>query len=348
VPVLSLIWLAIDLWAAHGQISQSVGSEVALTNAAYALPGVVQATLVAGIGLAVLGTLPIAAGRTDLRVIVAIIAGAVAGGASGAAVAVAYPHLPSIGGLVTTLVIAGAIGGLLTVVPVIATAAPGALAAALAGLIVVTILNSNRVLSTMLRWFGSGSGADSLIAASKRVQFVDYLVVGLIVGIVAFLRLRRTRLRSTPAYVLAGALPGVLLLVAYGLAQIGGSRLLDAANALSEADKLINDLEWSEVVPNAMIVLFVGALTAMIAYGRTLTPARRANAGAVPAQKAAPAGPSTGTVPTTATPDSAPATSRSTSRSTSGSAPGGTSGAAGKAAPAGEDVPASAPVDERA
>ena len=47
---------------------------------------------------------------------------------------------------------------------------------------------------------------------------------------------------------------------------------MDAANRLSEADRILNDLVTQESVPNAMIVLFVGAFVALLAYGRTLPP----------------------------------------------------------------------------
>ena len=54
LPVLSVVWLLVKLWASHGQIANSGGGRVALAVAASALPGVVHAAIVAGAGVALL------------------------------------------------------------------------------------------------------------------------------------------------------------------------------------------------------------------------------------------------------------------------------------------------------
>jgi hypothetical protein len=149
-------------------------------------------------------------------------------------------------------------------------------AATLAVLVAVTVLNSNAVLSRMLDWFGGNTGnAASYVHASKLVQYTDFFVVGVVAGLVAYSYLRRHGERRFLHYPPAGGLAGVLLLAAYAFTEIGGSRLLHAADQLSPADQLVNHWESAESVPNAMIVLFVGAFVALIAFGRTI-PSRTA------------------------------------------------------------------------
>jgi hypothetical protein len=198
--------------------------------------------------------------------------GAVVGGATGALIAVAYPHMPSIGTIVTTMIVCGVIGGAAVAIP----RAPVPLAAGLTGTLAVlvgmTVLNSSAVLSRMLKLFGGDTSAASFVHASKLVQYTDFTIVGIIAGIVAFVYLRRRSVKSFPTYLLSGATAGILVLVAFALTSIGGAHLLEAAKSLSDADRLINDWESSESVPNAMIVLFVGAFVALIAFGRTLKP----------------------------------------------------------------------------
>jgi hypothetical protein len=289
LPVLSVIWLAVELWAARGQIRSSGGGTVAIATAADALPGVVQATIVAGIGLALLVTSSVVRSATPvLRWVASGLAGAVIGAAVGGLVSATYPHLPSIGAIAAALVIAGVIGGVLVPIPRIAHAVAGGLAGTLGALAIITIVNSNAVLSRMLNMYGAGTSAASYIDASKLVQYTQYALAGIVAGLIAFAYLRRAGVRLFPIYLLAGALPGMLLLVAFGLTSAGGHHLLSAANGLSEADRIVNGMESAETVPNALLVLFVGAFSALIAFGRTLKSAVAA-APSKPARDPAPA-----------------------------------------------------------
>ncbi len=270
LPLLSVLWLLGKLWASRGQIQATAGGTVGLATAADALPGVVEATVVAGAGLALLaGSDRIRAG---LKWPARLLAGLVAGLLAAVLVHAAYPHLPAITSIEVTLVVAGLIGAALTGIPRIGLAVAAGIAAMLVALVVTTFLNSNAVLSHMLTWFGAGSSAQSVVDASKLVQYADYALIGVVAGITAFLYLRRVGATWFPLFLVGGATSGVLMLLGYLLTRIGGAHLLDAASALSEADKIANDLEQAETVPNALIVLFVGAFVALIAFGRTLKP----------------------------------------------------------------------------
>ena len=59
--------------------------------------------------------------------------------------------------------------------------------------------------------------------------------------------------------------------------RVGGRALLDLAAALSEADEVAQTALGTSRVDNGIWVLFVGALTALIAFGRTLGPATGAD-----------------------------------------------------------------------
>ena len=143
-----------------------------------------------------------------LRWVAAIAAGVVVGGATGVLIAVAYPHLPSIGSIVAAMIACGVIGGAVVAIP----RAPVPVAAGIAGtlgvLIAMTVLNSSSVLSHMLSLFGGDSSAASFVHASKLVQYTDFTIVGIIAGVVAFGYLRRRSVRSFPTYLLAGATAG--------------------------------------------------------------------------------------------------------------------------------------------
>jgi hypothetical protein len=67
--------------------------------------------------------------------------------------------------------------------------------------------------------------------------------------------------------------PGLLLLATEALTRIGGASLLDAVRGLSEGDRVTVDFSAFARLRNAMVVLFVGGLAAMVAVGRTLRPA---------------------------------------------------------------------------
>ncbi len=263
LPILSVAWLLIKLWASRGQIRNSEDGTVALATAAGALPGVVQASIVAGAGLALVADA--LAARTLIRWLIRLGAGLVTGGIGAALVIIAYPHLPWVGSIGATLVIASLIGAALTGIPRVGLGVAAGVAAMLAALVVTTILNSKNVLTHMLTWFGAGTTADSFVHASKLVQYADYTLIGIVAGVTAFSYLRRATATWFPLYLIGGALSGTLMLIGFGLTSIGGARLNDAANALSEADRILNQLESSESVPNAMIVLFVGAFVALFA-----------------------------------------------------------------------------------
>ena len=69
---------------------------------------------------------------------------------------------------------------------------------------------------------------------------------------------------------LAGALPGLLALVAEGLTRIGGGPLLRAVAGLSVDNAWINDYLDDARINSILVVGFVGAVVATIAVGITM------------------------------------------------------------------------------
>src|SRR3712207_4898819 len=92
-------------------------------------------------------------------------------------------------------------------------------------------------------------------------------------GLVAYFLLRRHAL-PTMFYALAGAGPGLLLIVAEILTRTAGARVLDLAGKVSLLDQTVQRVLNESRLNSALVVLFAGAIVATIAYGRSLGPAR--------------------------------------------------------------------------
>jgi hypothetical protein len=279
LALLAAGWLAAMLWSTREAISSATAGVTAVSLSAFALPGVISAALVAGaaVGLAVGEPVARRTDRVTLRFAVAIGAGLLVGLLAALAIDLTYT------GDVTTRTIAGTtaaaavIGGALAGArngPVVGAVA----AAALGTLIFVVAFSAAR--DPLFDLFGAGDSQQSLVNAASWVSRTESLLAGLIAGGLAFGYLTRARRRVVrdggaagprwPAYLVAGAGPGLLLLLTEVIIRIGGRSLIDLAAALSEADAVAQTSLGTSRVDNAIWVLFVGALTAVVSFGRTL------------------------------------------------------------------------------
>jgi hypothetical protein len=263
----AVAWLTVALWAAYKNIVGDPNiSLLAATQAGLALPTVVTASLVAGGALGVLGVgmrtrrLPrLAAGATG---------GLLVGLLGAGAVVLAYSRGSYLTTVAITVGVAAVVGGVLAAVrPTVAVAAglAGTLATALLGLVKAYFEGD------LLRLFGAGGEVESTANAVWLLQNSTSVLSGLAAGLVAFWYLRRSGLALPwPAYLLAGALPGLLLLGAEAAVWLGGGPLLRAVGAASAFDGQILRSLLAAGFQHSMIVFLVGGIAALIAVGRTM------------------------------------------------------------------------------
>lgn len=279
LAVLALAWLLVMLSSARQAVGGSPDPDpLEVTRAALELPQVISASLIAGlaVGLVAVNLL----GRR-LRPLVAV------GGAGGAltGLAVAAPILLGYDGLPSVLVLSGAVataatlGGLLAGVPhreVVAAGAAGALGVFLVGLVERAFEGDLRLL------FGAGASPESVVTATGWVVLTASLTAGLVAGVLGYLYLRRighaqadpgTAGLRWPAYLVAGALPGLLALLAEAVTRLGGAQLFQLVSDASDSDADILSYFHVARFNRALIVVFVGALVAIFLLGRTLKPA---------------------------------------------------------------------------
>ncbi|MGR6317404.1 hypothetical protein Q2K19_05935 [Micromonospora soli] len=278
LAVVTVGWLAAMLWSTRAAITSAAAGVTAISLSAYALPGVITAALVAGAAVALAVTNPL--GRATLRFLAAVGTGLLVGLAAAVAVNLTYADNATTNTIAGTTAAAAIIGG------AVAGARNARVVGGLAGatlaaqLFVVLFSRARDPLSDL---FGAGDTQQSMLDAAKWVSRTESLLAGLIAGLVAFGYLAWTRRRAArregvapelrwPAYLVAGAGPGLLLLLTEVIIRVGGHGLLDLAAALSEADQVAQTALGTSRVDNGIWVLFVGALTALIAFGRTLGP----------------------------------------------------------------------------
>ncbi|MBO4164827.1 hypothetical protein [Micromonospora antibiotica] len=286
LAVLALGWLAAMLWSTREAIHSAAVGLTAITLSAFALPGVISAALVAGTAVA-LAASELAArrlgDRAALRFAAALGAGMLVGLGTALAVNLTYADNATTNTIAGTsaaaAIIGGAIAGARTPAPV------GAVVAAALGTLLFVVLFS-QARDPLFDLFGADDSQASLVGAAKWVSRTESLLGGLLAGLLAFGYLSWARRRAVrrapdapaprwPAYLLAGAGPGLLLLLTEVIIRIGGRTLLDLAGALSEADAVAQTSMGTSRIDNGIWVLFVGALTSVILFGRTLGPTHR-------------------------------------------------------------------------
>ncbi|GIJ77888.1 hypothetical protein SAMN05443287_105394 [Micromonospora phaseoli] len=279
LALLAAGWLAAMLWSTREAISSATAGVTAVSLSAFALPGVISAALVAGAAVGLAASEPVSrrGDRTTLRFAVAVGTGLLVGLLAALAIDLSYA------GDTTTRTIAGTTAAAAVIGGALAGARNGAVVGAVAYAALVTLLfvvAFSVVRDPLFDLFGAGDSQQSLVNAASWVSRTESLLAGLIAGALAFGYLTWARRRAArsgtgaelrwPAYLVAGAGPGLLLLLTEVIIRVGGRSLIDLAAALSEADAVAQTSLGTSRVDNAIWVLFVGALTAMVTFGRTL------------------------------------------------------------------------------
>ncbi|MEV4754790.1 hypothetical protein AB0J86_06710 [Micromonospora sp. NPDC049559] len=312
--VIAVAWLAAMLWSGQRSITSANVDSIAISMTALSLPGVISASLLSGAATGLAATNLLARRgvvRTAPRFTVAVGAGLLVGVLAAVAVTATY------GGDPVNMVLAGAIAAAAT----IGGAAGGLRSAPMIGGVVaagMAVFAASYVMNQfehpLLSLYGSGESLESRVTALEWFLRTAWLVGGVLAGLVAFAYLRWEQRRAEsrqstrpglrwPAYLIAGAGPGLLLLATEALTWTAGGRVLELARALSESDDTAQGWLGSSRFDYALGVLFVGAFVALIAFGRTLRPP--ADPAADPASEP-PAGPGATDAAEPVTPGDAP------------------------------------------
>ncbi|WBB96130.1 MULTISPECIES: hypothetical protein [unclassified Solwaraspora] len=296
---LSLAWLTLLIVSVLSTLGSSTDGVLAVTETAYGLPAVIFAALIAGagVGQAVRRLAHRWLGAAAVpRLFVALGCGASTGVGAAAAVVFGDGRGGSAVEILGWALFAGAtVGGALTGLhrrAGLLTAAAAAGALAVAG----TTTARELAKGPLLELFGAADTAGSVLAAQSRLVWVTALLAGALAGLVIFGYLHRAVRRSGrslpwPGYLVAGAGPGLLLVIAEVVTRVGGAQLLDLARSFSESDQAFQTMADGARINSALIVLFTAAFTALICLGRTLPgqPAAEPAAGSEPAGDSEPA-----------------------------------------------------------
>jgi hypothetical protein len=267
--LLSLLWLAATMWGAHASIAGNAAeATVALGTAASSLPVVVAAAVLLGAaaGFTAAGRFAAAASAVR-RLAVGVAAGAACGLVASAVILFGYGVNGPVAVLATTVGAAAVIGGTGAALP--GTILHAGLGATLAAFVASVVINYFQ--SPLTELFGAGDTIASRAEAATLFAYTQSAVCGVVAAAVAFALLRRGGAElAWPAYLVAGAGPGVMLLLADVLTRIGGASLIGLVRELSPGDRAVMEYGDSARLRNALVVGFVGGIVAMIAFGRTL------------------------------------------------------------------------------
>ena len=272
----ALIWMAAMLWSARATITGGGDAEMEVTSTAYALPGAVTGSLAAGAAVALALITRLTRRRelgSTVRFAIATGTGLVLG-ALGALVIITintdgWIYAVVGGTIAASATIGGALAGFRQP-RVLAAACWAAIAVFLVGFVLNVFQNP------VLKALGSGSTEASQTSAANWFTFLQSFLSGLAAGLIAYAVLRRYRRRAAgsdvawPLYALAGAGPGLLLVVGEALTRTAGSRVLELAGQVSELELVVQRMLSGARFNSALIVLFVGAISATIAVGRTI------------------------------------------------------------------------------
>ncbi len=261
---LGLLWLAITVWTTHATLTTSQdGPTGAIGDAVAALPGIVTTAMVTGASIAS------AAGSRSQRALVRLLVGLLAGVLFGAAVAAglryAYGAGPSITALAVTVGVACVVGGL-------AAALPNAvLEAALWGVSWVffafLILGVLQVQALKMLGGGPTATASAQSTAESRYVLITAVAAGLFGAVQTYRNLGFERQRLG-WYLVAGAVPGLILLAGEALTTLGGASLVHIVHGFSAGDAPVVSLTSAARIRDASIVLVVGAIISWIGGAR--------------------------------------------------------------------------------
>jgi hypothetical protein len=273
----ALGWLVLTLMLSRASLVGG-GDTFNPALAAVALPMLVQASLIAGaaVGLWAVGLL---AARVEIfdhgvrRVLAGLVAGLLTGALGSGVVLIAY-GVPAAAAVILALAmgVAGAAGGAISSI----RATPVLTAAVTASLVTMIVMYLTSYFNEpLLGFFGADGTAAGRYSANGLLAGATALTAGLVAGALAFWRLRRSVAQSGdrldwPSYLLAGGGAGLMLIIAELFIRLGVPQLLSLTSTDVTGDQLWQSLAAGSRLNTGMVVFFVGAITAIAGYGRTL------------------------------------------------------------------------------
>lgn len=352
IPLLTLTWLAVAAAEARVELEGNVERTLMLLRPLLEFPQVMTASLAtaAAVALAVLEFLSRRADRdaavvrrTRARFGIAAAAGIVPGLGVAVPLLLGYPDFPYVPVFAGLLVGAGLLGGLLAALPARAAVAAGVFGAFNA-FVVVSLIGESA--GDLLPLFGAGDTMQSWRVASDRLELASGLAAGLVAGICAYWYLRwADRGARWPAYLGAGALPGVLTLVGEAATRACAPPLVRLIDQMSAVDLTFWDYLPVVRLNHALVMLFAGALVTILLLGhfglRSGSGSARGSAEETVANGATAGGTADGTSLDDAAADATPDGTTAGATSGAGTAEAGTvAGPAGERRAAGEPGPA--------
>ena len=230
------------------------------------LPGLISAALLVGASVGLLGGVwrrrdhHTKAVRLAFGGVAGVLAGLITGGAllaSGAG------ESPVIAGA-ASLAVAAIVGGLLSAMPL------PVLAAGLLGAVAVAVVQLVMALFTpSLRGLLDGTGTGPEVADAHRLlAWLTALLAGVAAGLASYAFLRRLGPVTMLGQLVAGGAAGGFLLIAELITRVA-QPLLTAAAGGNTDDPIVLSLAGQARLNTALLVFFAGAVSGLVAYGRS-------------------------------------------------------------------------------
>jgi hypothetical protein len=263
----AVAWLIAMLTVLRRFIEPSSG-DTALATAAGSLMQLTLAGILAGAAMGSWAAARFQNLQRGTRYALPVLTGVLTGAVAGVAVLLVR-GMPS--GAVWTLALvlglSGAVGGGLSTIRPAAIVRAGVTST----IVAVIIFNLLQLYSTpLLNLFGADGTQAGNDAANGYLRTTQALIVGVTGGLIAFWIMRREGVTRWPLYLLAGGLPGLLWIVGDIFTRVGTAKLLTLASTDAFGDRVIQHGLGTSRIITGMVLFFLGAITAMIALGRTM------------------------------------------------------------------------------
>jgi hypothetical protein len=263
---LGLLWLGITVWTTHATLTGQEDLGGVLGAAAEALPGIVATTIVTSASIASAASSRFE--RALPRLWVGLAAGVLFGLVVAFGLRFAYGEEPAISVLAITVGLASVVGGAAAILPnAVLEASLWAVSWVFFASLILGVLQPQVMIM-----LGGGPAASEAAQATADTRFVyaAAAAAGLLAGVYAYRSLRAEPF-ALPWYLVAGALPGLILLAGEALTSLGGASLVEIVNGAAP----LEDDGSAARLRDAYLVLGVGAVISLIGGARAIRAAKQ-------------------------------------------------------------------------